>query len=135
MAYTPIGCDDVFTGLSKQIVFDLEKQYGNTDLIRALEYAHMAGPFKVVSPWELEDPNRVRRINASGYAATPFGDRYPPLINFVRRYLEEGEAMGLPQQSLSGWRAALETNLVRLISTFAPSHADSKVFFHIGCIM
>ena len=129
MAYKPIGCDDVFAGLSKQIVFDLEKQYGNTDLIRALEYAHMAGPFKVVSPWELEDPNRARRINASGYAATPFGDRYPPLMNFVRRYLEEGEAMGLPQQSLSGWRAALETNLVRLISTYAPSHADSKVFF------
>ncbi|MEJ2180563.1 MAG: aminotransferase class III-fold pyridoxal phosphate-dependent enzyme [Gammaproteobacteria bacterium] len=129
MAYTPIGCDDVFAGLSKQIVFDLEKQYGNTDLIRALEYAHMAGPFKVTSPWELDDPKGVRRINASGYAATPFGDCYPPLMKFVRRYLDEGQTMGLPQQSISAWRAALETNLVRLVAQFAPSHANSKVFF------
>ena len=129
MTHTPISTDDVFAGLSKQVVFELEKQYGNTDLIRALDYARMAGPFKVVSPWELEDPKGVRRINASGYAATPFGDHYPPLMDFVRRYLDEGEAMGLPQQSLSGWRAALETNLVQLISEFAPSHADSKVFF------
>jgi len=129
MTHSPISSDDVFSGLTKQIVFDMEKQYGNTDLIRALEYAHMAGPFKVTSPWELEDPKGVRRINASGYAATPFGDRYPPLMNFVRRYLDEGEAMGLPQQALSDWRAALESNLVRLVAQFASSHADSKVFF------
>ncbi len=129
MTHTPISTDDVFAGLSKQIVFELEKQHGNTDLIRALDYARMAGPFKVVSPWELEDPKGVRRINASGYAATPFGDHYPPLMDFVRRYLGEGEAMGLPQQSLSDWRAALETNLVRLVAQFAPSHMDSKVFF------
>ena len=129
MTHTPVSTEDVFAGLSKQIVFDLEKQYGNTDLIRALDYAHMAGPFKVVSPWELEDSKGVRRINASGYAATPFGDHYPPLMNFVRRYFEEDEAMGMPQQSLSGWRAALESSLVRLVAQFAPSHADSKVFF------
>jgi acetylornithine/succinyldiaminopimelate/putrescine aminotransferase len=129
MTHTPISTEDVFAGLTKQIVFDLEKQYGNTDLIRALDYARIAGPFKVVSPWELEDAEGVRRINASGYAATPFGDHYPPLMNFVHRYLDEGEAMGLPQQSLSCWRAALETELVGLVAEFAPSHADSKVFF------
>ncbi len=129
MTHTPISTDAVFAGLSKQSVFELEKQHGNTDLIRALDYARLAGPFKIVSPWELEDPGGVRRINASGYAATPFGDHYPPLMKFVRRYLDEGEAMGLPQQSLSDWRAALETSLVRLVAQFAPSHADSKVFF------
>jgi putrescine aminotransferase len=129
MTHTPISTDDVFAGLSKQSVFDLEKQYGNTDLVRALDYARISGPFKVTSPWELEDTKGVRRINASGYAATPFGDRYPPLMKFLRRYFDEGQAMGLPQQSVSDWRAALETNLVRLISEFAPSHADSKVFF------
>jgi acetylornithine/succinyldiaminopimelate/putrescine aminotransferase len=94
-----------------------------------IDYARVAGPFKVVSPWELEDPEGVRRINAGCYAANPFGDYYPPLMGFLRRYLDEGQAMGLPQQSISGWRAALETNLVRLISEFAPSHADSNVFF------
>jgi acetylornithine/succinyldiaminopimelate/putrescine aminotransferase len=127
--YAPVTTEAVFKGLSKQAVFDLEKQHGNTDLIRALEYAHMAGPFKVTSPWELEDPKGVRRINASGYAATPFGDRYPPLMDFLRRYLDEDTSMGLPQQALSDWRAALETNLVKLVAQFAPSHADSKVFF------
>ena len=105
MSHTPISTDDVFAGLSRQVVFELEKQFGNTDLIRALDYAHMAGPFKVVSPWELEDPKGVRRINASGYAATPFGDHYPPLMNFVRRYFEEDEAMGLPQQGCTDCHA------------------------------
>lgn len=126
---TPVSTNDVFEGLPKQFVLDLEKQYGNTDLIRAIDYARISGPFKVTSPWELEDPEGVRRINASGYAATPFGDRYPPLMSFLRRYFDEDQAMGLPQQSISQWRAALETNLVRLISELAPSHADSKVFF------
>lgn len=129
MIHTPISTDDVFAGLTKQFVLDLEKHYGNTDLIRALDYAHISGPFIVTSPWELEDPKGVRRINASGYAATPFGDRYPPLMKFLRRYFEESQVMGLPQQSLSDWRAALEAELVRQISELAPSHADSKVFF------
>jgi acetylornithine/succinyldiaminopimelate/putrescine aminotransferase len=129
MTHTPISTDDVFAGLTKQSVFDLEKQYGNTDLVRMIDYARLAGPFKIASPWELEDPEGVKRINAGCYAASPFGDRYPPLMRFLRRYHEEGQAMGLPQQSISDWRAALETNLVRLISEFAPSHTDSKVFF------
>lgn len=129
MNHIPISTNEVFAGLSKQRVFDLEKHYGNKDLIRAINYARISGPFKVTSPWELEDEKGVTRINASSYAANPFGDRYPPLMHFLRHYLEDNKAMGLPQQSLSDWRAALEANLVGLISDFAPSHVDSKVFF------
>lgn len=125
----PITTEELFKGLPKQSILDLEKQYGNTDLIRAIEYARLSGPFKVLSPWELEDPTGKSRINAGGYAANVFGDRYPPLMAFFRRYLDEIQPMGLPQQSLSDWRAALETNLVRLVTDFAPSHSDSKVFF------
>jgi putrescine aminotransferase len=129
MTHTPMTTDDVFAGLAPQAIFKLEKQYGNTDLVRAIKSARMAGPFKLTSPWELEDAAGIKRINASGYAATPFGEHYPPLLKFVRRFFDEARAMGLPQQSLSDWRAALETELVRLIAELAPSHADSKVFF------
>jgi len=129
MTHTPITTEEVFAGLAPQAVFELEKQYGNTDLVRSLRSARLAGPFKVTSPWELEDEEGIQRINASGYAATPFGDRYPPLLKFVQRFLDEAQAMGLPQQALSDWRAALEAELVRLIAELAPSHADSRVFF------
>lgn len=129
MPHNTITTEEVFAGLQAPLVFELEHQYGNTDLIRAIQYARLAGPFKVVSPWELQDPDGIKRINASGYAATPFGDGYPPLIRFLHRYLDEARAMGLPQQSLAAWRAALETNLVRLVAELAPSHVDSKVFF------
>ncbi len=129
MTHKPITTGEVFAGLAAQTVFELEKHYGNTDLIRAIKSARMAGPFKVTSPWELEDEMGIQRINASGYAATPFGDCYPPLLKFVQRFLEEAQAMGLPQQALSDWRAALEAELVRLIAELAPSHADSRVFF------
>lgn len=125
----PIATDDVLSGLSKEAVFDLEKRYGNTDLIRIIDYARLSGPFRAVSPWELEDPEGVRRIAASGYAASPFGERYPPLVAFLQRYLETARTMGLPQQSLSDWRAALEANLIALLADLAPSHADSRVFF------
>lgn len=124
-----IRTDDVFAGLSADAVVGLETEYGNRDLIRTLAAAGVAGPFRAVSPWELEDPQGVRRINASGYAANPFGDRYPPLLDFVQRYLAEERSMGLPQQSVTAWRAALEANLVRLVAGLSPSHADSKVFF------
>ena len=129
MNQTPITTDEVFAGLAKKKVFALEKAHGNTDLIRAIDYARISGQFKVVSPWELEDVDGVKRINASGYAANPFGDRYPPLMQFLRRHLDENQTMGLPQQTLSEWRAALENNLVSLIAQLAPSHRDSKVFF------
>lgn len=124
-----VRTDDVFAGLSQDTVIELETEFGNRDLIRTIASAGVAGPFGVASPWELEDSQGVRRINASGYAANPFGDRYPPLVDFVHRYLAEDRSMGLPQQSVSGWRAALETNLVKLVADLSPSHADSKVFF------
>lgn len=125
----PFSTDDILAGIPRQTVLDLECAHGNTDLIRAVDYARMAGPFSVASPWELEDAEGTRRINASGYAATPFGDRYPPLMDFLRRYLDQSRAMGLPQQSVSAWRAALEANLVALVAQLAPSHHDSRVFF------
>ncbi len=124
-----VTTDEVFAILPEKVVFDLEKQYGNSDLIRSIDYARISGPFRVVSPWELEDQEGVRHINAGGYAANPFGDRYPPLMEFLHRYLAESRTMGLPQQSLSDWRAALEANLVKLVAELAPSHRDSKVFF------
>ena len=37
--------------------------------------------------------------------------------------------MSLPQQSASAWRSALETNLIALLTFYAPSHHDSQVFF------
>ena len=129
MLNTAIKASDVLKGLSKQTVFELEKKHGNRDLIRAIDYAHLSGPFEAVSPWELADEDGTTRINASGYAANPFGDRYPPLMEFLQRYLNDSTSMGLPQQSLSEWRAALETNLVSLVAQYAPSHMDSKVFF------
>jgi acetylornithine/succinyldiaminopimelate/putrescine aminotransferase len=71
----------------------------------------------------------VTRIHAAGYSALPFGERYPPLIEFVQRFLEVDRDMGLPQQSTTAWRAALEYNLIQLLAEVAPSHADSQVFF------
>jgi acetylornithine/succinyldiaminopimelate/putrescine aminotransferase len=106
-----------------------EMIHGNEDLIRALEALGISGPFSMLTPWEMQDPSGHRTINAGGYAAIPFGDRYPPLHQFVQEFLEKDRALGLPQQSASVWRAALETNLVALLAHFAPSHADSKVFF------
>ncbi|HEY3330007.1 MAG TPA: aminotransferase class III-fold pyridoxal phosphate-dependent enzyme [Capsulimonadaceae bacterium] len=106
-----------------------EFAHGNTDLIRVLEICGVAGPFKAVTPWEHVDQKGVRRINAGGYSALPFGDRYPPLVEFITEYLEQDKAQGLPQQAASPWRAALESNLVALLARFAPSHADSRVFF------
>ncbi len=124
----PIRVSDVLESRYDYALRD-EMTFGNGDLIRALEALGMAGPFKVATPWELEDERGVVRINAGGYAAIPFGDRYPPLIEFMQQLLEQDRTTGLPQQSASPWRAALEHNLVALLSRFAPSHKDSKVFF------
>ena len=122
-----ITTEEVLVGLPR--IPELEARHGNGDLIRALTILGIAGPFKVTSPWELEDETGRHLINAGGYAALPFGEMYPPLVDFVRRYLSENSAMSLPQQSASAWRAALETNLVSLLAQEAPSHADSQVFF------
>jgi acetylornithine/succinyldiaminopimelate/putrescine aminotransferase len=104
-----------------------EQQHGNTDLIRALKLLNTAGPFTPVSPWELEDEKGVRRINASGYSAMPFGDAYPELVEFLQQYLAHNREVALPQQSASRWRAALAHNLVALLTEFAPTHASSEM--------
>ncbi len=122
-----ITTDEVLAGLPGAT--ELEARHGNGDLIRALDILGIAGPFEVTSPWELEDETGRHLINAGGYAALPFGEMYPPLVDFTRRYLSENSAMSLPQQSASAWRAALETNLVSLLAQEAPSHVDSQVFF------
>ncbi|ADV67945.1 aspartate aminotransferase family protein [Deinococcus maricopensis] len=125
-----IRADDVLQEvLTPAAVRRLDMHYGNHDLIQGLDLLGLAGPFYRVSPWELEDESGARRINASGYAAVPFGDMPPEITSFLQQFLERNRAMGLPQQSSSPWRAALQTNLVRLLARELPSHRDSQVFF------
>ncbi|MFN3267214.1 MAG: aspartate aminotransferase family protein [Deinococcales bacterium] len=124
----PIRAADVLSGAYKAGLRD-EITFGNGDLIRSLEALGIAGPFKTVTPWELEDIQGKHKINAGGYAAIPFGDQYPPLIEFLQGFLAQDRSIGLSQQSANNWRAALETNLVALLAHFAPSHKDSRVFF------
>jgi len=124
-----VKADDVLGGLAAGKVLDFEITAGNSSLIRILDHMGIAGPFKVVDPWHLADPEGVVRINAGGYSASPLGDRPPVLVDFLTRYLREGTSMGLPQQSAGDWRAALEHNLIALLASRAPSHADSQVFF------
>ena len=125
----PVSVADVLAGLPPQRTVELETAYGNGDLIKVLDILGIGGPFTVTSPWELQDERGRHLINAGGYAALPFGERYEPLVSFVKGYLEANTAMSLPQQSASAWRAALETNLVALLAREAPSHVDSQVFF------
>ncbi|CAN5891912.1 aminotransferase class III-fold pyridoxal phosphate-dependent enzyme [soil metagenome] len=125
----PVSVADVLAGLPPQRTVQLETLYGNGDLIKVLDILGIGGPFTTLSPWELQDERGRHLINAGGYAALPFGEMYPPLVDFVKQYLATNTAMSLPQQSASAWRAALETNLVALLAREAPSHADSQVFF------
>ncbi len=115
--------------LSSDETVQLEIAHGNGDLIKILNILGIGGPFKTISPWELEDENGKHLINAGGYAALPFGEMYPPLVGFIQQYLQTNQSVSLPQQSASAWRAALETNLVALLTRAAPSHSDSQVFF------
>lgn len=106
-----------------------EKAHGNRDFWEALDILEVAGPFTPVTPWELQDERGERRINASGYSATPFGDVPPALASFIAELMGSRGAMWLPQQATSPWRAALSANLVRLLARELPSHSDSRVFF------
>ncbi len=125
----PVSSREVLSGLPDGKVQQLEIQHGNGDLIRILTALGIGGPFRSTSPWELQDEQGRHLIHAGGYAALPFGEAYPKLVAFVREYLENGATLGFAQQSASAWRAALEANLVALVSHFAPSHTDSQVFF------
>lgn len=125
-----ISAEDVLGGnLGPELAVDLDTRYGNADLIRAMRLLGMAGPFRPVSPWELEDQDGHRRIDASGYSALPFGAGSPQLTEFLGQYLQHNQDVPLPLQSASRWRAALAHNLIRLLQEFAPSHADSEVHF------
>ena len=125
----PISTGEVMAGLGSKQVANLETRYGNGNLIKGQEILGLAGPLTVKSPWELTDERGRHLINAGGFAALPFGEMYPPLIDFLHRYLEENRSLSLPQQTAADWRAALESNLVMLLSQEAPSHEDSQVFF------
>ncbi len=125
----PVTTSELLTAPESVKTLQLESAHGNTDLLKLLDILGLAGPFTVESPWELRDPAGVHLIHAGSYAATPFGEAYPPLVDFVREFLAANKQLGLPQQSLSEWRAALETNLVALLAAVAPSHADSRVYF------
>jgi putrescine aminotransferase len=125
----PIGSRAVLEGLPHGEVLSLEVRHGNGDLMRTLDALGIAGPFKVLTPWELEDAEGLHLVHAGGYSALPFGEGYAPLLDFAREYLERARTMGFAQQSAAEWRAALETNLVALLASRAPSHADSQVFF------
>lgn len=124
----PVRSAEVLAGLSPRRALELEHRHGNGDLARVLDILGIGGPLRAISPWELEDETGRHLIHAGGYAASPFGEAYPPLVDFMREYLERNRIVGLPQQSISDWRAALETNLVHLLASVAPEHADSQVF-------
>ncbi len=125
----PYGTADLLDGHPAGEVVAVEERYGNGDLIAILETLGVAGPFRVETPWEVRDEKGRHLIHAAGYAALPFGESYPPLLDFIRAFTERNRELALPQQSASTWRAALEANLVALLASFAPSHADSRVVF------
>jgi putrescine aminotransferase len=124
----PVHSSNLLT-FSPERTVKLDIEHGNGDLIKVLNILGISGPFKVISPWELEDETGRHLINAGGYAALPFGEMYPPLVQFLQTYLQTNQTMSLPQQGASAWRAALETNLVALLAREDSSHADSQVFF------
>jgi putrescine aminotransferase len=125
----PVRTDDLFRGLDRESIWRHEKAHGNRDLMELIDALGIAGPFQTTSPWELADADGRHLIHAGGYAAVPFGESYPPLIETVQRFLRESRDMGLPQQSLSAWRAAVEANLIAVLRAVAPSHERSRVFF------
>lgn len=127
--HLPVRTADVLGGDPKIDALALEKRYGNGDLIDLLDAFGIVGPLRVESPWELRDGEDRHLIHGGGYAAVPFGERYEPLVSFIHDYLEKDRSLGLPQQSAAAWRAALEANLVALLASVAPTHADDRVFF------
>lgn len=125
----PVSTGEILAGSYGYDPVAVETKLGNGDFITLLDILGIGGPFTVESPWELRDPSGRHLIHAGGYAAVPFGEAYPPLVEFVRSFLTDNRQLGFPQQSASEWRAALESNLVALLASMAPSHADSQVFF------
>jgi len=125
----PVLTSDLFDGVDHDTTIAREQAHGNRDLMGLVAILGIGGPFRAVSPWELEDEEGRHLIHAGGYAAVPFGEGYPPLVQTVKRFLAESRDLGLPQSSLSAWRAALEANLIAILTSVAPSHEHSRVFF------
>lgn len=131
-----ISSHDVLTNFSNQYTYDIASRHGNRDMWRGLKALGLAGALTVRDPWHLQDASLQNEtahtlIHAGGYAAVPFGEKYPPLMEFVQAYWQQSQQMGLPQQSIASWRAALAHNLVALLRREAP-HADyeeARVFF------
>lgn len=123
-----IRTDALFGPVTTEATLALEIAHGNGDLMRLLEVLGLGGILTPTSPWELQDEAGRRLLHAGSYAALPFGEGYPGIVDFVRRYVDAPAVMGFPGQTVSAWRAALEANLVRLLAAQAPSHADSRVF-------
>ncbi len=125
----PVHSDDLFAGVDRATTVAREHAHGNRDLMGLVDVLGIGGPFRALSPWELEDEEGRHLIHAGSYAAVPFGEGYAPLVQTVERYLAETHDIGLPQSSLSAWRAAVEETLVAILAAVAPSHARSRVFF------
>lgn len=121
---------DVLAGaLDDAEAFRLDAERGNHDLLQLIKLFGLEGPLRPINPWELEDQKGVQLIHAGSYAALPFGEAYPPMIEFAQRVFNHAPStVSFPQQSASAWRAALQDALVRVLAAQAPSHADSQVF-------
>jgi len=107
----------------------VERTFGNGDLVRVFDALGIAGPFRRLSPWELEDPRGRHLVHAGGYAALPFGEGPPALVAAARTYLETFATPAFAQQAASEARAALAANLVALLAHEAPRHTDDRVLF------
>lgn len=115
--------------LAPEEVFRLDAERGNRDLLELIKLFGLEGPLRPVNPWELEDARGRHLIHAGSYAALPFGEAYPAMVEFAQRFLATSPStVSFPQQSASSWRAALQDTLVGLLAEHAPSHADSRVF-------
>ena len=109
--------------------FRLDAERGNHDLLQLVRLLRIEGPLRPINPWEVEDPTGRQLINAGSYAALPFGEAYPGIIEVAQRFLASAPStIGFAQQSTSPWRAALNDTLIGILSDVAPSHADSRVF-------
>lgn len=107
----------------------LLEEYENTDLFKLVEVMGIGGPYKRINSWEAEDFRGGRKLHVSAYGAAALGELYPPLVEFVQKFLTGYEGLCILQTASSKFRAALAANLIQIISEVSPKHKDSKVFF------
>ena len=116
-------------GLDPDEAVRIDTERGNHDLLQLIRLLRLEGPLRPTNPWELQDARGTHLINAGSYAALPFGEAYPPMVEFVQRFLATPPStVGFAQQSASAWRGALNDTLIGILSEHAPSHVDSRVF-------